>query len=74
MRDVQSKKKKLISLLLASDQSKERKATESEAQVSERERLEVNVWAGLLMRIHRSFENFLADHRYDHTDYLGLAV
>lgn len=35
VRDVQSKKKKLISLLLASDQSKERKATESEAQVIE---------------------------------------
>lgn len=34
VRGVQSKKKKLISLLLASDQSKERKATESEAQVS----------------------------------------
>lgn len=36
MREVQSKKKKLINLLLASDQSKERKATESEAQVSDR--------------------------------------
>lgn len=35
VREVQSKKKKLISLLLASDQSKERKATESEAQVSD---------------------------------------
>lgn len=33
MREVQSKKKKLINLLLASDQSKERKATENEAQV-----------------------------------------
>lgn len=41
MRDVQSKKRKLISLLLASDQSKERKATESEVQVSEGDRLEV---------------------------------
>lgn len=35
VRDVQNKKKKLISLLLASDQSKEREATENEAQVSE---------------------------------------
>lgn len=33
VRQVQSRKKKLISLLLASDQAKERKATEREVQV-----------------------------------------